>query len=311
MRLYLALLFAAAALQAQSPARLFVVNKSDDSVSIVNAASRSVEHTVKVGAQPHEMAVAPNGAKAYVANTSSNTLSVIDLKTHATKTVSHPEFSFPHGIAFTPDSRHALVTSERTRKIFVIDAAADQVLRVVDTDQGGTHMVVVNKAGTWAYFANREANTVSFMNLQDYRIAANVAVGQGSEGIALSPDDKEIWVGDRTDSTISVIDVAQRKRVASIPSGPSPVRVTFTPDGKHALLPDRNNEVRVYDVAARKEVSRVSVGANPGGIIVSSDGKWAYVACQGSNDIKVIDTAKWAVAGSVAVGRGPDGVAFR
>ena len=36
--------------------------------------------------------------------------------------------------------------------------------------------------------ANRESNTVSFLDLSDYRLAANVAVGQGAEGFALSPD---------------------------------------------------------------------------------------------------------------------------
>jgi DNA-binding beta-propeller fold protein YncE len=64
-------------------------------------------------------------------------------------------------------------------------------------------MVVIDKAGTWAFFANRDSNTVSFMDLNDYRIVANVPVGRGGEGIALSPDEKEIWVGDRAEATMT------------------------------------------------------------------------------------------------------------
>jgi YVTN family beta-propeller protein len=87
--------------------------------------------------------------------------------------------------------------------------------------------------------------------------------------------------------------------------------VTFTPDGKYVLLPDRMNDIRVYDSAARKQVASIPVAGNPGGIVVSPDGKQAFVACQGSNDVKVIDTATWKVTKVIAVGRGADGLAFQ
>ena len=87
--------------------------------------------------------------------------------------------------------------------------------------------------------------------------------------------------------------------------------MTFTPDGKHVLLPDRSNDVRVYETATRKQIASITVGGNPGGVLVSSDGKRAFVACQGSNDVKVIDTAKWTVISTVPAGRGPDGLALQ
>ena len=97
-----------------------------------------------------------------------NSVSVIDLRSQAeTRTITHPDFNAPHGVAFTPDSRRAIVTSERSRKIFILDTTTDQIVRVVDTDQGGTHMVTVNSAGTQAYLTNRESNTVSVMNLSE------------------------------------------------------------------------------------------------------------------------------------------------
>jgi YVTN family beta-propeller protein len=181
MRLLLAILFTACSAFAQTTPYLYVVNKNEDTISIVNTKSLTVEHTVKVGGGPHEVAIAPNGTKAYVANAAGNSVSVVDLKTRMEKKITGSDFGYPHGIAFTPDSRRAIVTNENTRKIVVIDAATDQVMRVIPTDQGGTHMVVINKAGTWAYFTNREANTVSLMDLQDYRIVANIAVGRGGE----------------------------------------------------------------------------------------------------------------------------------
>jgi YVTN family beta-propeller protein len=303
-------LFAAGLVQTGSrDAFLYVANKSGDSISIVNAKSLAVEHTVAVGRSPHELAVAPDGSKAYVPNTGDNTVSVVDLKTFAeVKKIASPDFSFPHGVAFTPDSKRAVVTSERAQKIVVIDVAADAVLRSIDTDQGGTHMVVIDKAGTWAYLANRQSNTVSFLDLTTYRIAANVEVGRGGEGIALSPDGKEVWTSNVPAGTLSVIDVAKRETVATIAAGASPFRVVFTPDGRHALAASSGSGVGVFDAATRKQVATVAVrGAT--GIVVAADGKRAFVSTGG--DVQTIDTATWTVSGGIAVGRGPDGLAYR
>jgi YVTN family beta-propeller protein len=171
-------------------------------------------------------------------------------------------------------------------------------------------MVVIDKAGAWAYLANRQSNTVSFLDLKEMKIAANVPVGRGGEGIALSPDEKEVWVSNTQEGTLSVIDVAKRQTVATIPSGQSPFRVVFSPDGKYALSASSGAGVNVYDTAARKQIANVPVlGAT--GVIVATDGKTAFVSCGGANELQVVDTATWAVTGRVAVGRSPDGLAYR
>jgi YVTN family beta-propeller protein len=313
MKWCMVLLLAIGAAQSQPVRHVFVVNKGGDSVAIINAESLRVDKTIPVGRNPHELAVAPNGSRIYVPNVAGNSISVIDPRTGLeTKKILHPDFNSPHGVAFTPDSRRALVTSEGSSKIFVIDVVADQVLKVVDTDQSGTHMAAVNKAGTRAYFTNRGANTVSFMELDNYKIIANVAVGRGAEGFTLSPDEKEIWVGNRNDATISIIDVARRMAVATVPSKTNPIRLAFTPDGKYVLAPDGAAAVvDVYEVASRKIIQTIAVGANPGGVVLASDGKHAYVSCQGAGQIHVIDTQSWKVTSKIDVGASPDGIAFQ
>jgi len=53
------------------------------------------------------------------------------------------------------------------------------------------------------------------------------------------------------------------------------------------------------------------VGSNPGGVVVAPDGMHAYVACQSSGEIQVIDTQTWKVSGKIAVGASPDGITFQ
>ena len=153
MKFFVALLLLTASVyaQAQTTPHLFVVNKNGNTLSIVNSRTFAIERTINVGNGPHEVAISPDGAKAYVANAAGNSVSVVDLKSYSEEKIASPDFAYPHGIIFTPDGRRALVTSEQSKKIVLVDAVAYQVLRSINTDQEGVHMAVINRAGTWAY----------------------------------------------------------------------------------------------------------------------------------------------------------------
>jgi YVTN family beta-propeller protein len=293
--------------------QIFVLNKQSNSMSIVDSGTFEVTSTVSVGEQPHEMAILPGGDKAYVSNVGENSISVVDLKEGAeTGKITTPDFSFPHGIAFTPDSRIAIVTSERTQKIVVIDARTDEILRSIDTAEAGTHMVVIDDTGRWAYFTNRESNTVSVMDLNDYRIVASIPVGEGAEGIALSPDGKQIWTGDRRGDTVTVIDTETRRVIQKLPAGGAPIRVAFSPDGSRVFVPNSiSSDVFVYAADSREHIKTIEVGGGPGGVVFSADGRYAYVACGGAGSVYAIDTATLEVSGQVSVGEGPDGITYQ
>ncbi len=293
--------------------QIFVLNKQSNTMSIVDAGRLEVTATVSVGEQPHELAILPGGDKAYVSNVGENSISVVDLK-EGTETgkITTPDFSFPHGIAFTPDSRIAVVTSERTQKIVIIDAGNDEILRSIDTAEAGTHMVVIDDTGRWAYFTNRESNTVSVMDLNDYQIVASIPAGEGAEGIALSPDGKQIWTGDRRGNTVTVIDTEARRVIQKLPAGEAPIRAAFSPDGNRVFVPNSTSaDVFVYAADSREHLKTIKVGASPGGVVFSADGAFAYVACGAEGAVYAIDTATLEVSGKVSVGQGPDGIIFR
>jgi len=103
MKAFLAVWLFSALTFATDPNVVLVLNKAGDSISFVNTTSMKSEQTVAVGKTPHEMAVSPNGSKAYVANTGENTVSVVDLMTRKVlKTLTSADFGTPHGVAFTP-----------------------------------------------------------------------------------------------------------------------------------------------------------------------------------------------------------------
>jgi YVTN family beta-propeller protein len=57
---------------------VYVSNGADGTVMVIDTASNTVKHTIKVGNRPWNMALTADGGKLYVANGRSNTVSVID-----------------------------------------------------------------------------------------------------------------------------------------------------------------------------------------------------------------------------------------
>src|SRR5215469_16294830 len=81
-----------------------------------------------------------------------------------------------------------------------------------------------------------------------------IPVGRGSEGFDGTPDGKQAWVANAWDGTISVIDTAHKKVIATIEGNARGAnRLKFTPDGKKALV-SAGAELLMFDVATQKEV---------------------------------------------------------
>jgi YVTN family beta-propeller protein len=139
-----------------------------------------------------------------------------------------------------------------------------------------------------------------------------VPVGPGAEGFDVSPNGREIWTANASDGTVSVIDRAAKKVVATLPANAkSANRLKFTPDGSRVLITTLSGpDVIVMDVPTRAEVKRIPVGRGAAGIEMDPSGSRAFVACTPNNYVSVIDLKTLAVTGHIDAGGAPDGMAW-
>jgi YVTN family beta-propeller protein len=145
---------------------------------------------------------------------------------------------------------------------------------------------------------------------QDWSIT-NIPVGQGSEGFDLSPDGKELWVANAQDSTVSIIDVAGKKVVGTLPSTGSANRLKITPDGKYVFVSDMSSDtLLVIDRAARKEYKKITLPASSEGLLMAPDGSHAYATLNERDAVAVIDLKTMSFTAEVKTGKGPDGLAW-
>jgi len=310
--------FAAAliALPAAAQERLLVLNKADHTMVSVDPATMKVTGTVAVGHGPHEVIASADGRTAFVANygdqgVMGNSLSVVDLATmKETNRIDLGALRRPHGIAQAGGKVY--FTSEASRAIARYDPAADRVDWIAGTGQTTTHMIVLSPDAKRLYTANIGSDTVTALSIpQNPKPIAQVKVGRQPEAIDISPDGKEVWVGQNGDGHVSVIDTADDTVKATFKVGQLPIRLKFTPDGKRVLVSDPpKNEVIVLDAATRQEVKRIAIDGAPLGIQMTPGGKVAYISRVQAGVVDALDLDKLEVVGSVSTGRAPDGLAY-
>ena len=132
----------------------------------------------------------------------------------------------------------------------------------------------------------------------------------------MSPNGKEIWAANAHDATVTIIDVATKKAIQTLPI---PVkganRLKFTPDGKHVLISGLgahagDSSLVVLDASTRKELKQLKLGGGAAGILIAADGSRAYVAVSTADKIAVIDLKTLEVTGQIDAGKQPDGLAW-
>lgn len=304
---------AVAALVALAPdSLLLVLNKADHSLVVVDPVALRVVGRVATGIGPHEVAVAPDGRTAYVTNygdrQAGRSISVVDLDPLTARELPLDSLGRPHGVVVA--AGRVYFTAEVNQAVARLDEAATGVDWVARTGQVATHMVVASPDGGTLYTANVGSGTVTRLTLATGAVR-QIAVGPQPEGIALSPDGRELWVGHNGDGALSVIDLRSAEVVATLPVGTMPIRLAFTPDGRRVLASDaRADAVVVIDAGRREVIGRIPVAGTPIGLVPASDGRRAYVSRSQAGGIAVLDLERLTVVGEVATGLGPDGIAW-
>ena len=326
---------------------LLAINKGDQTLAIVDAATLKVLGTAPTGPDPHEVVASADGRLAYITNYNAgngfaNSLSVIDLVAmKALPPIDLGALSRPHGIALGADGK-IYFSAEGAKVVGRYDPAARRVDLVIGTGQDRTHMVIVSSDQKTIFTTNVSSATVSILEqftvarrggpppgtaapaaggrgaagrggaaaATDWR-ASVVPVGPGAEGFDLSPDGRELWVANAQGGSVSIVNVATKAAETVSVRFRSANRLKLTPDGKYALISDLGGtEVIVLETATRQEVKRIDVGGGAAGLQMSPDGSRAFAAVGSQNGVAIIDLRTLTMTGRIATGPGPDGLAW-
>jgi YVTN family beta-propeller protein len=121
-------------------------------------------------------------------------------------------------------------------------------------------------------------------------------------GCGIASAGPKAYVGNFADNTVSAIDTANNKVVATIPVATGPHGMAISRDGGAVYVTgDGSSSLSIVDTATDRVAKTVEVGKSPNGVALTPDGKLLLVTVYGEDRVAFLDTATQAVVASVAV----------
>jgi YVTN family beta-propeller protein len=276
----------------------------------------SVAAAITVGTAPWGVAFSPDGALAYVGNSGSNTLSVIDVAARTTTTVSGGVLnaSAPAGVAVKPDGSKVLFTAYAVQGTLGM-SASDLSLSEVNVGCVNPLPITMASDGLTAYVG---CGSGSIQAVDTATLAAsNVRAETGQiDDIAYVPkgskssDDIAYLLNVVSGSPAGYFRLSNGVgSTATLPGFGLSLAVDTT--GTRAYVGDSTGVLSVFEISnPTVPLHTISVGGQLRGIALSADGALAYVTDKAGNRVKVVDLATRSVTHTVDVGIGPQRIAI-
>jgi YVTN family beta-propeller protein len=173
---------------------------------------------------------------------------------------------------FSPDGRYLIATCEFSGQLIKVDVRSEKVVGVLTLAGGGIPQdVKLSPDGKVYYVADMGRGGVWEVSGSPFRVRRFIRTGAGTHGLYVSRDATRLYITNRGEGSISVLDLRSRKLVAKwrIPGGGSPDMGNVSANGRVLWVSGRWNDV-VYAIDTRpgKRLAKIPVGASPHGLCV-------------------------------------------
>ena len=230
----------------------------------------------------------------------------------------------PHDFALSADHRFAYVpiygpgiygrNPEPGHELYVLDLPQQKVAKVIDlTPYRSPHGVQIDARGMLYVTAELERKILVIDPAAGRIVAAIDHEGSG-HWLAVLPDGSKAYVANKDDKLfLSVLDLAARKQIGTVPMPRGTQGITASPDGKRIIAMDlARPELAVIDTATDKLLDRIALAATTEPAYkayYSPDGKWLLTMAGSS--IGIFDAANLrAPQRTLKVGASPMGIGF-
>src|SRR3954453_5772915 len=259
-----------------------------------------------------------------VANQKDHTISLIDA-TAGHQVAAVPENATTgHEVTASPDGRTAYVPiygnsgvgrpGTDGTEMLVIDIPSQKIREKVDFGPPvRPHCPVYDTKRGVLYVTTELDKTVSIVDPRTLKVIGSIPTEQEeSHMLAISHDGKRGYTANVGPGTVSVIDLENRKHIATIPISGTTQRISISPDDKMVFTADQKTpRLAVIDTATNKVKTWVKLADKGYGTASTNDGRFLLVAVPGPKQVAVVDLHTLEVARSIDVPGNPQEVLMR
>jgi DNA-binding beta-propeller fold protein YncE len=198
--------------------------------------------------------------------------------------------------------------------VTLIDAATRQVreTRPLGAAVRWLSNIQTHWDGQYVWTYDFPDNKLQAIGIDPRQVAVSKTISELGTGpghsLMLMPDKKTAAINVAGDNLIAVIDVASGQIVRKVATGKFPCDLHFTPDGRFAYTPERDQDtVSMFDTRSWDLVKTVNFpqGSKPFMLRVSPDGKEVWVQTSQMNVNSVLSSEDLSTLTTMPTGKGP------
>jgi len=288
-------------------AYVVVGNGGGHDVYPVNTRTNKVGKPINVGPFALRVVASPDGRFVYAS--SLNGVTVIRTATNKVSKV----IRLAGGVSrLVLDPQRRTVYAPSNKGIVPISTSSNTAGRPF---AGRQDEIAVTPNGRWLFAFQRNANTVTQINLATHKRVAQINVGMNPVAVTFSPDSKKAYVASFATTgsfggQVVPITIATGHAGKPVPVGNDPVDLTISPDGKTLYVADNVTGVYTIRTATMSPGPVIPAGDGSVFIAIPPGGKYAYVANAFDSFISTVNIAKNTAGPNIRVGPGPQMIAF-
>lgn len=211
--------------------RLIVSNEEDATASVYDVTTGELLAEYETGEEPEGVQVTANGRLVFVASEAANLVHVIDLEANAVIADILVD-TRPRRFTLTPDESELWVSAELAGIVNIIDVKTLKLVADIPflptgfrPEQVTPVDLIITKDGRRAYVALGRANHVAVVDVPSRKVIDYVLVGKRAWGLALSADEKTLYVANGLSDDVTIINTESLVSVTSVATGRVPYDV--------------------------------------------------------------------------------------
>src|SRR6202165_5683934 len=226
----------------QDGRRLFTTSEVDHTLIISDIETQQIIGRVKLPGKPNQCAVTPDGRYVTVPIRDGDSVAIVDVNQQ--KIVKLLPIKEPHNSVNIGSNRYMFISSMGSHEIDVIDLEKMDYSAHIPVG-GRPRPFVVSKDGRTMYVAVSDLHGFNIVDVADKKVVQRVEMPSEhpgpprprefetpdtmTHGLALTPDESELWVTSLLDDCIYIYDLKAKKFTGKMKTGSGPNWVVFSP----------------------------------------------------------------------------------
>ena len=240
------------------------------------------------------------------------------------RTIRSQAINNPKSVRISPSGQYAYVNNLEGMNTAIIDVQSGRILRIIHHTgkpvelaftQGGRYVWISyfrlleegypQELGDEREYQHRSVVVVYDTLTQDF--VARVRVGIIPKVVAVSPDEKFVFVANWRSHSVTVVDADSFDVVKEIRVGAVPRGMVFSPDGKYCYVANLGeHSISVIDAVNLSVVATITnVGKKPRHLTISRDGSAVFLSNHGDGHVRMLDTQTNRITVEQKVGEEP------